>query len=130
MSRYVEKRNLQAFADELRDRVPDMAHLATKEVVDALWNVLKGDLRGYVLRKGMGRVGAISAESGYSLDGVNPVPPYIQKEGVALDKAALARLPIDNTRRWEYSLFRHNEEVWSLFSLWIRYLRDPRSLGR
>lgn len=125
---YVSKKDLKEFADELRDRVPT-ADLASQRVIDGLWEIMSEDLRRYASQNNMPRIGAVSAESGRSLDGVNPVPPYIQREGVALDRDALARLPIDNRERWQYSLFRHDEKLWSLFSLWVRYLRDPRSIS-
>lgn len=130
MTDYVRKLDLEEFAAELADRVPDKSDLTDRAVVNALWKVMESDLRGYAVQNGMGRIKAVSAESGRSLDSVNPNPQYIQREGVALEKAALARLPVERGDRtkWDYSLFNHNRRVWELFNLWVRYLRDPRSL--
>lgn len=127
MTTYVKESDLRQFARELARRVPEMKHLNDQRTIQKLWKVMTEDLHRYAINNGMGRVDAVSAESGYALTGsVNPIPPYIQREGVALDRQALVRLPLDS-ERWQYSLFGYNEDVWSLFHLWLQYLRDPRA---
>jgi len=124
---YVTRMDLVMFASGMRANFPDVAIPSLdREVVELLWEIITTDLPRYVRSKGWPLMQMRSAEKGVSLH-QSFIPPHIQMEGVAIARLSLRRLPVEEVTEWRFGLFRHDNNVWYLFDLWIRYLRQQDS---